>query len=247
MSAFLRGTGVVYGRELASAFDSAIAYLFTIAGLLLVNALFMNEFFLTGRLDLTPFFDLLPPLFVFLLPAMTMRLWAEEQKTRTFEFLATLPLTSLQTTLGKYLSALTVYGVFLLGTSPLVLMLVVLGSPDLGLIASGYVGALLLGALFLAFGLFASAVSADQIVAFVLSTLIGFAFVFLGHERVVAVLDGLAPALSPGSVLRDGFAALPRYEAFVRGLIELEGLVFFAAFTALFLWLAALCVRHART
>ena len=244
---WLRGTRVVFARELGATFDSAIAYVFLIAGLLLVTSLFMNEFFLTGRLDMTPFFDLLPPIFVFLLPAMTMRLWAEEQKTRTFEMLATLPLTPLQTTSGKYFAALVLYGIFLLGTLPIVLMLTILGEPDLGLIFSGYLGALFLGAMFLAFGTFVSALSSDQIVAFVLSTLIAFFFVFIGHEKVVSVLDGLAPALSLGSRAADSIGALPRYEAFVRGLVELSGVVYFVGNVVLFLWLSAYCVQKNRT
>ncbi len=244
---WLRGTGVVLQRELGATFDSAIAYLYTIAGLLLVNSLFMNEFFLTGRLDMTPFFELLPPLFVFFLPAVTMRLWSEERKSRTFEFLATLPLTSLQTTLGKYLSALTLLAGFLLGTTPLVIMLASLGNPDLGLIASGYCGALLLGAAFLAFGLFLSALSSDQVVAFVSSVLLGFFFLYIGHERVVAILDGLGGELAIGTWLAESIGAWLHYDAFVRGLIELESVLYFLSLTAVFLWLTARNVSSNRS
>lgn len=239
------GMRVVLARELGATFDSAIAYVYTIAGLLLVNSLFMNEFFLTGKLDLTPFFDLLPPVLVFFLPAITMRLWSEERKSRTFEFLATLPLTSLQTTIGKYLSALTLYCVFLLGTAPLVIMLYALGEPDLGLIFSGYLGALLLGAGFLAFGLFLSSLWSDQVIAFVTSVLLGFFFLFIGHERVTTVLDGLGGSL--GTTLAESLGALPHFEAFVRGLIQLESLVYFTSLTAIFLWLTARVVSTQRS
>ena len=245
---WLAGIRVVLARELSATFDSVIAYVYTVAGLLLVNSLFMNEFFLTGRLDMTPFFDLLPPVLVFFLPAVTMRLWSEERKTRTFEFLATLPLTSLQTTIGKYLSALALYGVFLLGTAPLVVMLCALGEPDLGLIFSGYLGALCLGSAFLAFGLFLSALTSDQVVAFVSSVLLGFFFVFIGHEQVTSVLDGIGGSLGPiGTQLAESLGALPHFEAFVRGLIQLESLVYFTSLTAIFLWLTARVVSTQRS
>jgi len=241
------GVRVVLGRELGATFDSAIAYVYTIAGLLLVCSLFMNEFFLTGRLDMTPFFELLPPVLVFFLPAVTMRLWSEERKARTFEFLATLPLTSAQTTLGKFLSALTLFGAFLAGTLPIVIMLCALGAPDLGLIFSGYLGAFLLGASFLSFGLFLSALSSDQVVAFVMSVLLGFFFVFIGDERVISILDGLFPSGSFGTSLAEAIGALPHFDAFVRGLIRFESIAYFGSLTTVFLWLTARTVSTHRT
>lgn len=150
----------------------------------------------------------------------------------------------MQTTLGKFASAVTLLVVFLLGTLPLVFMLCALGSPDLGLVAAGYLGAFLLGAAFLSFGLFLSSLSSDQVVAFVASTLLGFVLLFLGHERVVQVLDGLVTGL--GTRLGNSLGALPHYESFVRGLIELDSLVYFVGLTAVFLWLTARSVRTLR-
>lgn len=244
---FLAGVALVTGRELGAFFDSAIAYVYTIAALLLVNSLFMNEFFLTGKLDLTPFFDLLAPLLAVLLPAITMRVWAEERKHRTFELWATLPLRAGQVVLGKYLATWVLYGLFLLGTTPIVLMLVALGRPDLGLIASGYLGALLLGALLLALGCLASSLTSDQIVAFLLAALLGFALIASGHPLVTAVLDGAAPSLLIGRFLADHVSALPHFERFVRGLVALPSLVYFVGFAAVALWLNALVVARQRT
>ena len=113
---------------------------------------------------------------------MTMRTWAEEHTQHTFELLMTLPLRSLQVVLGKYAAALFFYLLILAGSSPIVLMLVWLGNPDMGLIFSSYLGAFFLGALFLSFGLFVSGLTHNQIVAFVLATLIGFAFVVSGQR-----------------------------------------------------------------
>lgn len=243
----LAGVRVVFGRELAAFFDSAIAYVYLISALVLLSSLFMNEFFLTGKLDMTPFFDALAPLSIFLLPAVTMRLWAEDKKSRTFELWMTLPLRPAQVVCGKFFAALALYTIFLFGTTPIVIMLASLGEPDLGLILSGYLGALGLGALFLAFGSFLSSLTGDQIVAFVASVLTGFLFIFTGHAKVIAVLDGMAPELGAGSFLADNLAALPHYESFVRGLVELSDVVWFAGFATAFLWLNTVVVARIRS
>ena len=195
------GVWLITGRELGAYFDSSIAYVYSIAFVVLANSIFMNEFFLTGTVDMTGFFDLLPLLLAVFLPAVTMRLWAEERKQRTIELLLTLPIRPLQAILGKYLAALALYGLFLIGSLPIVVMLLALGDPDPGLILSGYLGLIFLGSLFLASGMFLSALSGDQIVAFVTSTLLGFFLVLTGNDKVVAVLDGLVPALSLGCLL----------------------------------------------
>src|SRR5262245_2303403 len=121
--AFARGARLVAARELGAAFDSGIATIAAVTFTLLANSIFMNEFFLTGTLDMTSFFDLLPLLLAFFLPALSMRLWAEERKSRTIELLFTLPIRPLQAVLGKYLAALALYGLFLACTLPLPVML----------------------------------------------------------------------------------------------------------------------------
>jgi len=243
---FLVGVRLIAGRELAAYFDSAIAYVFTVAFLVLANSIFMNEFFLAGNVDMTAFFDQLPLLLAFFLPAITMRLWAEERKQRTIEFLLTLPISPLQAILGKYVAALGLFSLFLLGSLPIPIMLGALGTPDVGLIVAGYVGLLCFGAMFLAFGMFLSALSGDQIVAFVLSTLLGFTFVLTGNDQVAAVLDGLFPSLGVGTFLFENVSALPHYDAFVRGLIELSSLVYFGLTSALFLWANSLVLERNR-
>lgn len=236
----------VLARELSAAFDSPIAYVTAIGFVLLVNSVFMNEFFLVGRADMTPWFDLLPYFYVFFLPAMTMRSWAEERKTRTFEVLLTLPLTTWQVTLGKFGAALLLLLVWLAGSLPIPIMLAVLGRPDPGLIASGYLGAVLLGSTFLSFGLCLSALSADQIVAFVLSVLVGALLILTGSDRVVAVLDGLAPDLGAGTWLFEHVSALPPYSELVRGAVRLSDLGYFAGLTALFLGAGAYATGKVR-
>jgi ABC-2 type transport system permease protein len=175
-----------------------------------------------------------------------MRLWAEEKKSRTIELLLTLPIRPAQAVLGKYAAALVLYGLFLLCSLPIPLMLEALGEPDRGLIVSGYLGLVLLGALFLAFGSLLSALSSDQIVAFVTSTLAGYALVLSGNERVATILDGLFPRLAVGSFLRDHVSVLPPYGEFVRGVVELSSLLYFALLSALCLWATALVLERNR-
>ncbi len=248
MSRFSSGLGgvrVVFRRELGAAFDSPVAYVYLIGALLLSSALFMNEFFLTARLDMTPFFDSLAPIAGLLLPALTMRVWAEDLKTRTFELWMVLPLDPWQVVLGKFFAALCIWIVFLLGTLPIVSMLCWLGSPDLGLIASGYLGAFLLGSLFISGGLFASALSSDQVVAFVVSLSLCALWLASGHPKVVAMLDGQVNG--SGRALASTISALPHYEAFVRGLISLSSALWFVGLSALFLGLNAAHVARSRS
>jgi len=243
----VEGVLVIAGRELGSTIDSKIAYVYTIAFVVLTNSIFMNEFFLTGTVDMTGFFDLMPLLLPVFLPAVTMRQWAEERKQRTIEMLLTMPIRPLHAVLGKYLAALALFGMFLAGSLPIVCMLVALGEPDLGLIASGYLGLLLFGALLLAIGQFFSSLGSDQIVAFVTTAAVGFLFVLSGDDRVVAVLDGLFPGGEIGTHVYEWFSVAPHYEAFVRGVVGLPALAYFGGLSALFLWINAQVLERFRT
>ncbi len=243
---FARGIGLVAARELGASFDSGVAYVYTIAFALLANSIFMNEFFLAGHVDMGPWFDAMPLLLAVFLPAVTMRSWAEEKRQRTIELLLTLPLRPVQAILGKLLAALGLFGVFVLSSAPIVAMLFALGEPDAGRLVSGYLGLGLLGLLFLSFGLFLSAVSGDQITAFVLTALLAFLLVLTGDERFVAVLDGLAPNLATGSFLYDHVSVMPHYEAFARGVIALPSVLYFTGLSAAFLWLNGLLLERTR-
>ncbi len=243
---FIRGTRVVFARELAAYFDSPIAYIYAAVFLVLSCTTFMNSFFLEAVVDMSAYFAVLPFLLIPFIPAITMRTWAEEHAQHTFEMLMTLPLHSAQVVLGKYVAALAFYGMVLLGSLPIVIMLVFLGEPDLGLIAANYLGAFLLGAFFLSFGLFASGLTRDQIVAFVLATLLGFAFVLSGHEKVVEVLDGLAPALQVGTWLYESVSVLPHYQVFGRGVIALADLVYFALMSGFFIIMNHISLQRTR-
>ncbi|RKY17049.1 MAG: ABC transporter permease [Planctomycetota bacterium] len=242
----LEGVLVIAGRELGNYVDSKIAYVYAVAFVVLANSIFMNEFFLTGTVDMSGFFDLMPLLLPVFLPAVTMRLWAEERKQRTIEMLLTMPIRPGQAVLGKYLAALALFGLFLLGSLPIAVMLFALGDPDPGLIFSGYLGVFLFGAMLLALGTFLSALSSDQIVAFVTTTVAGFLLVLSGDDRVVAVLDGLFPGAELGTRVYESFSSAPHFDAFVRGVVGLPALVYFTGLSALFLWICALVLERQR-
>ena len=149
----MQNTLTIFRREFAAYFNSPIAYIFIIAFLVLNSGLFMTGFFLNGAADLRVFFGNLPFFLIFFIPAVSMRLWAEDKRTGTFELLMTLPMRAREVMLGKYLAALAFYLVALAGTLPLPIMVMALGNPDVGAIWSGYIGAALLGALYLAIGI----------------------------------------------------------------------------------------------
>ncbi|MDF1800765.1 MAG: ABC transporter permease [Planctomycetota bacterium] len=244
----LRLARLICRRELGAAFDTPVAWASLVASVLLVNTAFMNGFFLGGRLEMTSFFASMPLFLAVLLPALSMRLFAEERKQRTIELLFSLPIRARDAVLGKFLAAACLFGLFLVGTLPIPLLLAYLGSPDVGAILAGYLGLGLLGAELLALGLFASALTSDQLVAFVAAAVPGAALVLLGDPRVTSVLDGLGD--DPGRALGSDLAALlsptPAFETFVGGVVALESLVHLVAFTAFFLWAATRVVDRGR-
>jgi ABC-2 type transport system permease protein len=240
----MAGIQLVARRELGAYFDSPIAYITAAVFLVLAGTSFMNSFFLQGVIDMTPFFDTLPFLLIPFVPALTMRAWSEEHAQGTVELLLTLPLQPVQLVIGKYGAALFYWGLILTGSLPIVAMLSWLGAPDLGLILCGYLGAFLLGALFLAFGQFLSSLTHNQIVAFALAALLASTLVFSGHPSVVEVIDGLAPGWQLGTVLAEAVSCLPHFEAFVAGLIGLDHLLYFLLLSAFFLWLTQVGLRR---
>lgn len=243
---FLAGTRVVFARELEAYFDSPIAYIYATVFLVLSCTTFMNAFFLNAVVDMSPYFEVLPFLLIPFIPAITMRSWAEERAQNTFELLMTLPLHAFQVVLGKYSAALCFYLLVLLGSLPLVAMLAWLGDPDEGVILSSYLGALCLGGLFLSFGLFASGLTRDQIVAFVLAALLGFLFVFTGHDKVVEVVDGLTPTWQLGTWLYESVSVMPHYQAFGRGVVGLAHLLYFGLMSGFFIWMNQLALQRSK-
>ena len=237
----MQNTLTIFRREFASYFNSPIAYIFIIAFLVLNSGLFMTGFFLNGAADLRSFFGNLPFFLIFFIPAVSMRLWAEDKRTGTFELLMTLPMRAREVMMGKYLAALAFYLVSLAGTLPLPIMISVLGNPDLGAIWSGYIGAALLGGLYLAVGTFTSGLMRDQISAVILGIMACFSIFIVGVPGVAATIDGWVPGA--GSFLQHYLGLSSHFEMMMRGVITLGDLAYFLGLTAVFLSLNTLWLK----
>ncbi len=237
----MRDVNVIFRREFGAYFNSPIAYVFIIVFLLLTTGFYVNGFFLAGVADMRDFFASLPLFLIFFIPALTMRLWSEDQRRGTFELLMTLPMKPRQIVIGKYLAGLAFYSIALLSTITIPITLAWLGNPDVGAIVCGYIGALLLGALYLAIGIFVSGLFRDQIAAFILTLLVCFFFFLIGQPFFALLLDGWVRGL--GSFLSEGFGVTTHFDGIQRGVIGVENILFFVSFSIVFLALNTLSLE----
>ncbi len=228
---YIRTIYILFKKELAAYFNSPIAYIFIGAFLVVGNWLFFKSFYLLDQASLRGYFSLLPWLFMFLAPALTMRLWAEEKQLGTVEFLLTLPLTNWQAVLAKFFSALVFLGVALGLTLSLPLTVMRLGNLDLGPVIGSYVGAVLLGGAYLALGLFISSLTRNQIIAFILALAACFLVFIVGEGFVVVSLP------APLSTLAQFVGLGQRFANIARGVVDSRDLIYYASFIWLFLWL----------
>lgn len=237
------GTLAVARRELAGYFATPVAYVFIVIFLMMSGALTftIGGFFQRGQADLGPFFTFVPWLFLFLVPALTMRLWAEERRLGTIELLLTLPLPQWQAVLGKFLAAWAFCAIALALTFPLILTVNFLGEPDNGVVAAGYAGCLLVAGAYLAVGAAMSAMTKNQVIAFVLAVAVCFVFAAAGSPVVTEFLSQRVPALA--EVAR-AVSLTERFNSLTRGVIALRDVVFFASFMGFFLFLNAVVIDH---
>lgn len=225
----------IFRRELGAYFNAPIAYIFIIVFSLISTALYMTQFFLMNRADMRPFFATLPFLICVFLPAVSMRLWAEERRGNTLEMLLTFPMKTSELVTGKFFASLVFYFAALAATFTVPVMLMILGRPDLGGIAGGYTGAFLMGAFFLSIGIFISGFCRDQIVAFICTLMICFGLFLLGTEFFATSLDGWIPGL--GSFFRFFLGAEPHYQSFARGVVDIRDALYFISGAIIFLTL----------
>lgn len=239
----MRNVFVIAGRELAGYFATPVAAVFIVIFLVLQGVLTFNAggFFTRGQADLVPFFEFLPWVFLLLVPAISMRLWAEERRLGTVELLLTLPVTETQAVIGKFLAAWAFCIIALVLTFPFVITVNILGSPDNGVIAAGYIGGVLVSGAFLAVGSATSAMTKNQVIAFVLGVAISFVFAVSGYAVVTDFLDRNLPVLA--SIAR-GFSVIQKFRAISQGLISLSDIVFFASFICFWLFLNVIVVDH---
>jgi len=233
----------IFKRELTGYFGTPIAYVFLVIFLLLsgIFTFYLGQFFERGQADLVAFFSFHPWLYLFLVPALSMRLWAEERRTGTVELLLTLPVTPWQAVLGKFLASWLFIAVALLLTMPLWVTVNYLGDPDNGVIVASYAGSLLMAGAYLAVGASVSALTRNQVIAFVLSMTLCFLLVLSGFPLVLDLFSSWAPDLLVDAVASLSF--LTHFSAVTRGVIDLQDLVYFISMTGFFLFVNTVIVE----
>jgi ABC-2 type transport system permease protein len=231
----MSGMLTVFRRELASYFATPLAYIFIVIFLVLAGALtfFVGSFFERGQADLQPFFNFHPWLYLVLIPALGMRLWAEERKSGTIELLLTLPIPIGAVVVGKFLAAWAFAGIALILTFPFWVTVAWLGHPDNGVILASYVGSFLMAGGFLAIGSCLSALTKNQVIAFVITAAICFLFTVSGSTIVLGLLQNWAPESLISTI--GSFSFLTHFQSIIKGVIDLRDAVFFASVIGAFL------------
>ena len=226
----------IFKRELYGYFHTPVAYVFIIIFLFLTGifSFYLGAFYERGQADLEPFFRFHPWLYLFLIPAIAMRLWSEEMKTGTIELLMTLPISVMDAVLGKYLAAWCFTAIALALTFPMWITVNYLGEPDNTVILASYLGSLLMAGGFLAVGSCISALSKSQVIAFVISVVICFLFILSGFPLVLDFFQGWAPQALVEVISSLSF--LTHFDSINRGVIDLRDLIYYLVFISFWLY-----------
>jgi ABC-2 type transport system permease protein len=232
----MRNTIILFKRELKGYFATPVAYVFIVIFLLLIGwiTFSLTGFYEAERADLQAFFGWHPWLYLFLIPAISMRLWSEERKTGTIELLMTLPVTIGQTVIGKFLAAWAFTAIALVLTFPIWVTVNYLGNPDNGVILASYAGSLLMAGGFLAIGACMSALTRNQVIAFVLTLVLCLGFILLGFPAVLDFISGWAPTAVVDAVR--SFSFLTHFTSITKGVIDARDLLFFFSLIAMCLF-----------
>lgn len=229
-------------RELNAYFTSPIGYIVMIVFVTVSVGLFTVPFFSFPVADMRPYFAGIPMMLAILIAAITMRTWAQERSENTWEMLLTFPMKAWELVIGKFVASLIFFLLTLCATATIPVMLIQLGNPDGGVIFSSYLGTLLLGAYFLAIGIFFSGFFKDQILSFIVTLLTCFVIFMVGTPFITAYIDGAIPGIGLGTLLNEVVGLSGHYTAFVRGVIEVADIAYFLAWTAIFLFLNILYI-----
>ena len=223
----MSGLAAIYRRELASYFATPLAYVFIVIFLLLAGAFtfWLGGFYERGQADLAPFFNFHPWLYLFLVPAVAMRLWAEERRSGSIELLLTLPVRPGIAVLAKFLAAWTFVALALALTFPIWITVNYLGAPDNGAIVAGYIGSLAMAGGFLAIGSCLSATTRSQVIAFILTVVVSFVLLLAGYPLVLDAFRGWAPPALVDAIA--SLSLLTHFQAISKGVLDLrDGLYF---------------------
>ena len=232
----MNNISIILRRELSAYFATPVAYVFIVIFLVLSGALtfHLGGFYERGQADLAPFFNFHPWLYLFLVPAVSMRLWAEERKSGNIELLLTLPITMAEAVIGKFLAAWLFTGIALVLTFPLWISVNYLGDPDNGVILAAYIGSLLMAGGFLAIGSCISATTKNQVIAFIISVVICFAFLLSGFSIVLDFFRAWAPQVVVDAIASLSF--LTHFSSISKGVIDLRDIIYFISLIAFWLY-----------
>ena len=230
-------------RELMAYFATPVAYVFIVIFLLMtgVFTFHIGGFYERGQADLEPFFRFHPWLYMLLIPAISMRLWSEERKTGTLELLMTLPVSLVEAVIGKFLAAWCFTTIALALTFPVWITVNYLGDPDNTVIAAGYLGSLLLAGGCLAIGSCISALTKNQVIAFVISFIICFAFNLSGFPVVLDLFSTWAPQVIVDAI--SSFSFLTHFESILKGVVDVRDIIYFASLIAFWLYANTLAIE----
>jgi len=233
-------------RELGGYFTSPIAYVFLVIFLLLTGffTYTVGNFFERGEASLVSFFTWHPWLYLFLVPAVGMRLWSEERRLGTMELLLTMPVTTWQAILAKFLASWLFLALALMLTFPVVITVNYLGSPDNGVISAGYVGSLLLAGTYLAISCMTSAVTRNQVISFIISVVICLFLILAGYSPVTDLLTRWANPVIVEIIA--AFSVMTHFEGFQRGVLDIRDVAFFASVIGFALFTTGVIIRNQR-
>ncbi len=236
----------IFKREFSGYFATPVAYVFIVIFLFLTGlfTFYIGGFYERNQADLEPFFRYHPWLYMLLIPAISMRLWSEERKSGTLELLITLPISLAEAVVGKFLAAWAFTAIALGLTFPLWITVNYLGNPDNTVIAAGYIGSILMAGGFLAIGSCVSALTRNQVVAFVISFVICFAFNLSGFPLVLDFFSGWAPQAVVDAIA--SFSFLTHFNSIQKGVIDLRDIVFFASLIAVWLYANMLAIESSK-
>lgn len=233
-------------RELAAYFESPVAYVFLVIFLLLAGffTFTFGGFFDRGEASLAAFFGWMPWLFLFLVPAVGMRLWSDERRLGTMELLLTLPVTTWQAILGKFLASWAFLAIALALTFPVVITVNILGDPDNGVIVCGYIGSVLLAGAYLALSCMTSAMTRNQVISFIVAVMLCLALILVGFAPVTDLLSRWA---GPGLVEAvAGFSVLTHFDGLQKGVLDSRDLLYFLSVMAFALFTTGVIIRGHR-
>jgi len=220
----------IFKKEFSLYFNSPIAYIFIVVFLGASGYFFWSRFYLINQADMRAYFQLLPWVFLFFIPAVTMRLWAEERRSGTMEVLLTLPFRDVEVVAGKYLAAFAFLVLTILLSFTIPLTLLKLGHPDMGPIIGGYLGSFLLGGAYLAIGMFVSSFSDNQIIAFIFSMVVSFLLLIIGESFV---LQSMPNALKP---IAEYLGLSSHFENIGKGVIDTRDIIYYLSVIFVFIY-----------